>query len=141
MTKKLTYQGLFKSHLLADELMVAFPSWGGVTPENKTRMKSKPDGTEVYLFVPDAADEGKIQVVIDAHDPGALSVGEQKQVHRDDARARFLLSQLANKTPQEIYTQMQGEIDSWKTIANAKADLREWLPLMVAVIAKMVVEE
>ena len=83
MTKKLIYQGLFKSHLLADELRVAFPAWGGVTSEGTSRMQSKPDGTEVYLFVPDDADEQEIQVVIDAHDPSVLSIGEQKQVNQE----------------------------------------------------------
>jgi len=135
MTKKLIYQGLFKSHLLADELMATFPAWGGVTDEGTSRMQSKPDGTEVYLFVPDAADEGEIQVVIDAHDPEALSAGEIKQAHRDDARARFLLSQLVDKTPEEIYVLMQDRMDGWQNLSQAKADLREWLPLMAAVIA------
>jgi hypothetical protein len=140
MTKKLIYQGLFKSNLLADELLAAFPSWGGVTSEGTSRMQSKPDESEVYLFVPDAADEGEIQVVIDAHDPDALSIGEQRQAHRDDARARFLLSQLANKTPQQIHTQMQGAIDGWSSLADARADLREWLPLITAVIAWKVID-
>jgi len=52
-----------------------------------------------------------------------------------DVNARFLLSQLSNKTPQEIYILMQGRMDNWTTLANAKADLREWLPLMAAIIA------
>ena len=140
MTKKLTYQGLFKSRLLADELMAAFPLWTPVTSEGTTRMESKPDGTEVYLFVPDAADEGEIQVVIDAHDPEALSAGEIKQAHRDDARARFLLSQLADKTPEEIYVLMQDKIDNWSNLPQAKSDLREWLPLIAAVIAWKVID-
>ena len=140
MTKKLTYQGLFKSNLLADELQAAFPVWTPVTSEGTTRMESKPDGTEVYLFVPDAADEGEIQVVIDAHDPEALSAGEIKQSYRDDARARFLLSQLADKTPEEIYTLMQNRMDSWTTLADARGDLREWLPLLAAVIAWKVID-
>ena len=140
MTKKLTYQGLFKSHLLADELQVAFPAWPLVTSEGTSRMQSKPDGTEVYLFVPDAADEGEIQVVINAHDPEALSAGEIKQVHRDDARVRFLLSQLANKTPEEIYTLMQSRMDGWQNLSQVRTDLREWLPLMAAVIAWKVID-
>jgi len=135
MTKKLTYQGQFKSTLLHDELLAAFPLWTPVTSESHSRMQSKPDGTEVYLFVPDAADEGEIQVVIDAHDPEALSAGEIKQAHRDDARARFLLSQLVDKTPEEIYVLMQDRMDGWQNLSQAKADLREWLPLMAAVIA------
>jgi len=140
MTKKITFHGLFKSHLLADELLAAFPGWTPITSESTSRMESKTDGTEVYLFVPDAADEGEIQAVIDAHDPEALSAGEIKQAHRDDARARFLLSQLANKTPQEIYTQMQGRMDNWSSLADARDDLREWLPLIAAVIAWKVID-
>ena len=140
MTKKLTYQGEFKSHLLADELHAAFPTWGGVTSEGTTRMESKPDGTEVCLFVPDAADEGEIQIVIDAHDPESLGRGEVKQANRDLVRAQFLLSQLADKTPQEIYTQMQGRMDNWSSLADARDDLREWLPLIAAVIACKVID-
>jgi len=140
MTKKLTFQGVFKANLLADELQAVFPSWGGVTDEGTSRMQSKPDGTEVYLFVPDAADEVEIQVVIDAHDPEALSAGELKQANRDHVRAQFLLSQLADKTPQEIYTQMQGRMDNWTSLADARDDLREWLPLIAAVIAWKVID-
>ena len=140
MTKKLTFQGLFKSGLLHDELLAAFPGWTPVTSEGTSRMQSKPDGTEVYLFVPDAADEGEIQAVIDAHDPEALSAGEIKQAYRDDARARFLLSQLADKAPEEIYTLMQNRMDSWSNLGQAKGDLREWLPLIVAVIAWKVID-
>ena len=141
MTKKLTYQGQFKPSLLGDELQEAFPSWGVVTDEGTSRLRSNADKTEVYLFVPDAADEGEIQVVIDAHDPNVLSVGEQRQAHREDARVRFLLSQLANKTPQQIYTQMQGRMDSWTSLADARADLREWLPLIAAVVAWKVIDQ
>ena len=140
MTKKLTYQGQFKSTLLHDELLAAFPLWTPVTSESHSRMQSKPDGTEVYLFVPDVADEGEIQAIIDAHDPNALSIVEIRQAHREDARARFLLSQLADKTPEEIYTQMQGRMDGWSSLADAKSDLREWLPLIAAIIAWKVID-
>ena len=149
MTKNLTYQGLFKTSLLMDELQAEFPGWNPVTSENTPRMQSKPDindphniiSTEVYLFVPDAADESEIQVVIDAHDPEALSVGEQNEAHREDARARFLLSQLANKTPEQIYAQMQERMDGWTSLADARADLREWLPLIAAVLAWKVIDQ
>ncbi len=96
MTKKLIYQGLFKSNLLADELLAAFPSWGGVTSEGTSRMQSKPDGSEVYLFVPDDADETEIQVVIDAHDPSMLSLGEQIEQERSqddqDLAGRYVVA-------------------------------------------------
>jgi len=75
--------------------------------------------------------------VVAAHDPeGDLP----KNLNKKDAEARFLLSQLANKTPQEIYTQMQGRMDNWSSLADAKSDLREWLPLIAAVIALKVID-
>ena len=88
-----------------------------------------------------SADEGEIQVVIDAHDPNALSKGEQREAYRQDAKARFLLSQLANKTPQEIYTAMQDRIDKWPNLAGARADMREWFPLLAAIIAWKVIDQ
>ena len=61
------------------------------------------------------------------------------EANQADAEARFLLSQLANKTPQEIYTLMQARMDSWSNLGQAKADLREWLPLLSAIIAWKVI--
>lgn len=58
-----------------------------------------------------------------------------RRANTSDVRARFLNSPLANRTPQEIYTLMQGQIDGWATLADAKTDLRDWLPLMAAAIA------
>ena len=52
-----------------------------------------------------------------------------------DVNARFLASQLARRTPAQIYTLMQGRIDGWTSLAQAKNDLREWLPLLAAEIA------
>lgn len=52
-----------------------------------------------------------------------------------DVNARFVLSALNNRTPEQIYTLMQNRIDGWGNLAQAKADLREWLPLMAALIA------
>ena len=56
-----------------------------------------------------------------------------------DVKSRFLLSQLANKTPVEIYTLMQARMDAWSNLGQAKADLREWLPLLSAIIAWKVI--
>jgi len=62
------------------------------------------------------------------------------RLNGDDARVRFLLSQLADKTPEEIYTLMQNRMDGWQNLGQAKADLWEWLPLMAAVIAWKVID-
>ena len=141
MAKNLVYQGTFKQSLLMDELLAAFPEWligSGEDVECLLYLVGNDQG--VKLTVPDVADEGEIQVVIDAHDPEVMSAGEIKQAHRNDARARFLLSQLADKTPEEIYVLMQDKIDNWSNLPQAKSDLREWLPLIAAVIAWKVID-
>ena len=57
---------------------------------------------------------------------------ESVSANKLDAETRFLLSQLANKTPQQIFTAMQEKMDAWGSLSDAKADLKEWLPLMAA---------
>jgi len=47
---------------------------------------------------------------------------------------------LKGKTPAEIYTLAQDEINSWTTLAQAKAGLATWLPFMLAGLAWMVLE-
>jgi hypothetical protein len=56
-----------------------------------------------------------------------------------DVRARFLASQLAEKSPQEIYDILQNKINGWSSLAEAKGDLAEILPLLAAIIAWKVV--
>lgn len=141
MSKIITYTGKFKQHALMDALLIAFPEWVvGEGEERQCLLYLVGNEQGVKLTVPNDANEEVIQTVIDAHDPTALSTGEQKQVYRDNTKARFLLSQLANKTPEEIYTQMQNKIDSWSNLSQAKTDLREWLPLLAAVIAWKVID-
>lgn len=73
-----------------------------------------------------------VEAIIAAHD-------ETKDLpwieNKTEAQARFLISQLSDKTPEEIYTLMQNRMDSWTTLADARTDLREWLPLMASIIA------
>ena len=84
-----------------------------------------------------AGEQTTADAVVAAHDPdGDLPWNLNKK----EAEARFLLSQLADKTPEEIYTLMQSRMDGWQNLAQAKTDLREWLPLMAAVIAWKVID-
>jgi hypothetical protein len=138
MTKILTYIGVFKQSLLAEELQAAFPSWGGVTSEGTSRLYGKPDGSQVYIHAPDDADEVEVQSVIDSHNPNDKSLGEIKQVNIDDANLRLKTSALSDKTPQEIYDIVQARIDSWTSLADAKTDFREWMPLLFAGMMWMV---
>lgn len=50
-----------------------------------------------------------------------------------DVVTRYLNSNLASKTPAQIYTLLQGQVDGWASLADAKAGLREILPLVGAV--------
>lgn len=69
--------------------------------------------------------------------PALANDAQQEQAQKngiDDVLARLSNSPLADKTPAEIYSIMQGQIDGWGSLAAAKADLRVWLPLIIAVI-------
>lgn len=66
---------------------------------------------------------------------------QTRTTNSDDVKTRFRNSPLANRSPQEIYTAMQNQIDGWSSLAEAQADLREWLPLMAAAIAWLVMED
>lgn len=58
-----------------------------------------------------------------------------------DIKARWVASAIKGRTPQQIYTAMQASIDGWTSLAQAKADLRNWLPLMAAAIAWEVLQD
>ena len=73
--------------------------------------------------------------VISGHNPTDLSSTEQNTVDRADAHARFLLSQLHNKTPEQIYTYLENRIDAWTSLADAQTDLKDWLPLLCVLVA------
>jgi hypothetical protein len=58
-----------------------------------------------------------------------------------DVQTRWQASALHNKTPAQIYTAMQLAIDGWTSLAQAKADLRAWLPALVAALGWTVLRE
>jgi len=135
----LTYAGTFKQHLLMDELLVAFPEWiVGEGEERQCLLYLEGNDQGVRLTVPDNSDVLAIESVINAHDPNALSVGEQNEEYRDSVRQLLLNSPLANMTPNEIYIAVQNKIDGWTSLADAKADFREWEPLLWAVVMWLV---
>jgi hypothetical protein len=71
-----------------------------------------------------------------AHDPT-----DTDKLNAGDVKARWRASAIAGKTPAEIYTQMQTRIDGWGSLTAAKADLREWLPLLAAALAWTAMED
>lgn len=46
--------------------------------------------------------------------------------------AQYLASPLSNRTPQDLYNEVRTEINAWTTLAEAKADLQQWLPFISA---------
>lgn len=64
----------------------------------------------------------------------AQEAEQDKVASLSDVLQRLADSPLADKTPDEIYTIMQAQIDGWGSLAAAKADMRVWFPLMAAAI-------
>jgi len=90
--------------------------------------------TVEFQFSEDATIE-EIQSIAESFGVALPQVEIDSKANQLDVETRLNLSELADKTPTEIYTLMQGRMDSWTTLADARADLREWLPLMAAIIA------
>lgn len=82
---------------------------------------------------PEQIEDALVNVVLPAQEAEQQAKADRQQ-SLDDVRQRLTNSPLADKTPAEIYTIMQGQIDGWSSLANAKADLRVWLPLIVAAL-------
>lgn len=53
-------------------------------------------------------------------------------VNENDLLTRLQNSGLLDKTTTQIYTQLQNQIDSWQTLADAKSGLRTMIPLIAA---------
>jgi len=135
----LTYAGTFKQALLMDELLAAFPEW--IVGEGEYRqclLYLEGNDQGVRLTVPDGSDEQAIEVVVLAHDPEALSVGEQNEVYRENVRQWLRDSPLAGKTPLEIHDMVKGEIEGWSSLADAKASFLKWEPVLWAVVMWLV---
>ena len=135
----LTYAGTFKQSLLMDELLATFPEWiVGEGEDHKCLLYLEGNQQGVRLTVPDGSNVTAINAVINTHNPNVLSVGEQMEVHRETVRQALLNSPLAHMTPEEIYVAVRQEIQSWSSLADAKASFLEWEPLLWAVVMWLV---
>jgi len=87
------------------------------------------------------AQEALIAPIILAHDSSGLTSEQQERIdiglNSVDIKARILSSGLKDKTPAQIYTQLENQIDGWASLTDAKVDLKVWLPLMAAAIVWM----
>ena len=77
MTKQLTFAGIFKQHLLMDELLTTFPEWiVGAGEERQCLLYLEGNEQGVRLTIPDEADEEAVETVILIHDPEAPTAYE-----------------------------------------------------------------
>jgi hypothetical protein len=87
----------------------------------------------VRIFFPDEHEDA-IDILVSIHDPNALSEPEQEESEREAVRILLRNSPLAGKTPDEVYSIVQGRINGWSSLADAKADFLEWMPLLFAYV-------
>lgn len=76
-------------------------------------------------------DEATALAVLEAHDPLAVTA-EQAAMLQFVAAWRG--GALIGKTPAQIYQVLGAQINGWASLADAKADLRDWLPLIGAAL-------
>ena len=86
---------------------------------------------------PEQIEDALLNVVLPALE-AERQAKEGKQASFEDVLARLANSPLADMSPADIYTAMQTRIDGWGSLAAAKADMREWFPLMTAAIFHLV---
>jgi hypothetical protein len=96
-----------------------------------------------YFEVEEPLDQGtrdaltvECEALTAAYDPALLTPGERVKREQAENRSRWAaLTALRGKSVAEIYDIVQNRIDSWTSLAEAKADFREWMPLLVAAVA------
>jgi hypothetical protein len=129
--------GSIKGHQLADEVRIAtgidvVERYSYYAVDNQVEI----NGADIE------AQAALIQSTIDAHVPDPLYFSEdRRQAHIQTIIDNFNLHSLKGKTPAQIYTMMQNAMDSWTSLADARSDLREWLPLMAAAISWIVIHQ
>lgn len=109
---------------------------------------SMPDTTDTSTwridFEPGASQEDidTAQALVDGFDIAAWAAQQNANDEAaTDAKIKWAASAIKDKTPTQIYTLVQGQIDGWSSLAEAKADLREWIPLLIAAVAWQVMRD
>jgi hypothetical protein len=130
---------------LPQEGVLGYP-WGGRPNVHEQAGSSLEAGTEYIAFYVevegplDAETRDALRVacegLVTAYDPTLLTPGERARQEQAEGRSRWAaLTALRGKSVAEIYDIVQNRIDGWSSLAEAKADFREWMPLLVAVVA------
>lgn len=94
-----------------------------------TARRLRPFGRELWTFTMQYEDGAEERAAAEA---------ARAEVETKASEARSLwdgYEALRDKTPGEIFAIMQARMDAWATLADARKDLREWLPRMAALLA------
>jgi hypothetical protein len=128
----------FAGQLPPDGLL-GYP-WGG---RPNVHQQAGTEYIAFYFEVEEPLDQATLDALTDAcealvaaYDPALLTSGERVRQEQAEGRSRWaVLTALRGKSVAEIYDIVQNRIDSWTSLAEAKADFREWMPLLVAAVA------
>ena len=130
----------FNSDRLHEDIAAVVPTFIGIR-----NMSGSVGITLVFQNTASPFDVDAAIAIAEAHNPNDLSTDEQAAqtvaAHKADVKARYLVHALKNKTPTQIYTYIEGQIDGWTSLADAQTDLHAWLPLIGAAIAWAVMED
>jgi len=133
--KTLQYLGAFDEAVLRQQLFEEFPEWrvvAGYQVVEYLGIYYNETTNILTLYVPDAADEGRIQIVIDNHDPSASTVPNTVWADVVKARQDFLnLPSWASWTAQEAEDFIHGDVLN----AMGKAELEAWININVTTLA------
>lgn len=103
-----------------------------------TGVSAGPGWIAVYLGAgATAEDENTARQVVLAHDMDERTEEQVElaaiQTQTSGVISQYLASPLSDRTPQQVYDQVASDIAGWGTLADAKADLQQWLPFLCAV--------
>lgn len=99
------------------------------------------DGTKADLIISYSTSATQAQKDADAAILAAYDFNNPYVRPSDDVQTRWKATAIHGMTPAQIYTSVQNSINSWTTLAQVKADLANWLPLIVAGDAWTVFED
>ena len=77
-------------------------------------------------------DVDKIVYSFQNYDASKLTIGEEEDQQTSQARARWLASQLAGKTPEETYVLIENALTNATTVAQMRQVLTQLLPVIGA---------
>jgi hypothetical protein len=128
----------FASQLPPDGLL-GYP-WGG---RPNVHRQGEVEYVAFYFAVEEPLDQeamaalsAECETLVATYDPALLTPEEQARQEQAESRSRWAaLTALRGKSVAEIYDVVQNRIDGWTSLTEAKADFREWMPLLVAAVA------